>query len=249
MDLGQLAPQRHSPRPQHLRDIVQSFQYPVRRFIENQRRWISLHLFQRLPALRFLSRKKAAEEERVRRQSGCAQRADQRRCPRDRRHRYAMRPRLRHQPITRIGDQRRAGVRYQRDVLASLQLAQQLFRASLLVVFVIAHQRLRNAVAVQQLARLPRVLARDLVHFPKNAQGAQRDVLQVADRGRDDVECSAHADQYRSLATCQQAGESTPRSSIVRKTSFSLHGPTSARTLAPGLISPPATIDASGCIS
>jgi len=46
----------------------------------------------------------------------------------------------------------------------------------------------------------------------------------------------------------QQAGTNSPPS-IVRKISFSLHGPTSARTLAPAFTSPAATIAASGRIN
>src|SRR5205807_1670200 len=43
-------------------------------------------------------------------------------------------------------------------------------------------QRLANAVVREQLLRVARVFARDLIGFFEDAQSAQRDVLQVADR-------------------------------------------------------------------
>src|SRR5439155_218866 len=50
------------------------------------------------------------------------------------------------------------------------------------VVLVVADQRLANAVVREQLLRVARVFARDLIGFFEDAQSAQRDVLQVADR-------------------------------------------------------------------
>src|SRR5256886_11045391 len=54
--------------------------------------------------------------------------------------------------------------------------------SDLFVVLVVADQRLANAVVREQLLRVARVFARDLIGFFEDAQSAQRDVLQVADR-------------------------------------------------------------------
>jgi hypothetical protein len=58
-------------------------------------------------------------------------------------------------------------------------------------VLVIADGRFGDAGVIQKLAGLARVLAGDQVGFTQRAKGAKRDVFEVADGGRDDVE-NAH---------------------------------------------------------
>ena len=45
----------------------------------------------------------------------------------------------------------------------------------------------------EQLPRTARVFRSDEIGFLKDAQGAQRDVLEVADRCRDDIESAGHS--------------------------------------------------------
>ena len=49
----------------------------------------------------------------------------------------------------------------------------------------VGEQRFVDVVVVQEFPRVPGVLARDQVRLPQGAQGAQGDVLHVADRGGD----------------------------------------------------------------
>ena len=56
--------------------------------------------------------------------------------------------------------------------------------------FVVAHQRLVNVVVSEKLLRMARVFARDLIHFFEDAQRAQRDVLEVADRRADEIQAA-----------------------------------------------------------
>jgi hypothetical protein len=42
----------------------------------------------------------------------------------------------------------------------------------------------------QQIARVTGIFGRNEIGFPEDAQGAQGDVLQVADRGRNNVKSS-----------------------------------------------------------
>src|SRR5947199_3753909 len=58
---------------------------------------------------------------------------------------------------------------------------------------VIADRRLTDAVVMQQFPRLACVLAGDGISLLKHAQRTQRDVFQVADRSRDEVERAGHA--------------------------------------------------------
>ena len=84
--------------------------------------------------------------------------------------------------MSRVGYQRHSRVTHQRDFRALLHGHHQFRRARQFVVLVVADQRLANAVVREQLLRVARVFARDLIGFFEDAQSAQRDVLQVADR-------------------------------------------------------------------
>src|SRR5260370_13861671 len=57
----------------------------------------------------------------------------------------------------------------------------QFRRARQLIMFVIADQRLVNVIVSEQLQRVARVFACNLVDFFKDAQRPERDVLQIAD--------------------------------------------------------------------
>jgi hypothetical protein len=78
---------------------------------------------------------------------------------------------------------------------------------------VIAHQRLRDAVTIQQLAGLAGVFTRDKVHFAENPDGAKGDVLQVSDRCRNNVERAAHLSSTHSQdydKNAERNGSSVP---------------------------------------
>jgi hypothetical protein len=55
-------------------------------------------------------------------------------------------------------------------------------------VLVIADQRFRDIQVLQKFARLARVLASDAIALAQDAPRPQRDVFQIADGRRDDVE-------------------------------------------------------------
>ena len=97
------------------------------------------------------------------------------------------------QPVARIGDQRRAGIRDQGYGFACRQPLQDLRPHRLGVVVVIGDERRRQAVVVEQLAGHARVLAGDEVGGGQNLQRPQGDVAQVPDRGRDRVEPAGQA--------------------------------------------------------
>ena len=59
-----------------------------------------------------------------------------------------------------------------------------------LVVFMVADQRFLNPVMGEELAGPPRVFGRDEVYLFQNPQSPQRDILQVADGGGNDVKCA-----------------------------------------------------------
>jgi hypothetical protein len=87
----------------------------------------------------------------------------------------------RHQPVSRVADTGHARVADDGDVIAAFQMHHHFGRAGQFIVLVVAERGLLDAVMIQQLGSLPRVLAGDQVHFLQGAQSAQRNVFQIAD--------------------------------------------------------------------
>ena len=94
----------------------------------------------------------------------------------------------RDQPVSRVGDAGHAGIGDQRDLRAAFEVHDQLGGPGHLVVLVIADGARLDAVVAEQLLGLARVLAGDQVDFFEHAQGAQGDVLEIADGRGDEVE-------------------------------------------------------------
>jgi hypothetical protein len=192
VQLGQLPRDHHRPVAQHLFDGLQRFENPVRRLVKNRGRRFFGDGFERLNPLPGFVRQKAAEAERIGGQPRRGERRQRGRRSRQRSDGRALLDGSAHEAVARVGDQRRPGVRDQRDRRAAQQASGEILGALAFVVLVIADGRLLNPVVVEEFARLSRVLARDQVHLPEDAHGPVRDVLEIADRGRDEVEVARH---------------------------------------------------------
>ena len=97
-----------------------------------------------------------------------------------------------HQLVTGIGDQRRAGVRHQRDCLACGKTRKQLRPRFGGIVLVIGRERRRDAVAFGELAGDAGVLAGDDVGAGEQFERAQGDVAQISDRCRHQIEAGGN---------------------------------------------------------
>jgi hypothetical protein len=86
--------------------------------------------------------------------------------------------------VPRVGDER--------DVAAARELGERARAALFLVVLVQRDRPRADAVAIEQHARVARVLREHERGLAQHAQRAQRHVLEVADRRRDEVQ-RAHA--------------------------------------------------------
>src|SRR5258708_26188357 len=113
-----------------------------------------------------------------------------------------------HRALARIADAGTARVGDERHGLAAAQPGDDSFAAFGLVELKIAEQWLRDLKTFQQLSGAPRVLGRHHVAFLERAQGPQRDILQVADWRRAQIESAAiygresnpSGDTYRSVS-------------------------------------------------
>ncbi len=143
-------------------------------------------------------RQEAGKQERIGRQARRRQRSQHRRRPRNGHDPDPGSLRLLDQPEARIGNQRRAGVRHQRHAPSLLQRCDQLRPGLGRVVLVICDRPLPDAVAVEQHSRHARVLAGEHVRPRKRLQRAQRDVAEIADRRRHQIERGVRAAAPRS---------------------------------------------------
>jgi len=89
-----------------------------------------------------------------------------------------------------IGNQRHAGVADESDFRALFERDEQFGGARQLVVFVVADERLANFVVSEELLRVACVFAGDLVDLFEDAQGAERDVFQIADGRANEIQAA-----------------------------------------------------------
>ena len=94
----------------------------------------------------------------------------------------------RDETVAGVGDQGHARIADQRNLRALLQRDDEFRRACQFVVFVVAHQRFVNVVMGEELLRMAGVFTGDLVGLFQDAQRAQRNVLEIADRRSDQIE-------------------------------------------------------------
>lgn len=93
-----------------------------------------------------------------------------------------------HEQETGVGDARGAGVAHQRHTFRSLDLGDNRVEPFVLVEDVIGHASFIYLKVFQQVSGSAGVLAEDEVHRAEHIEGAQRDVFQIADGGRHDIE-------------------------------------------------------------
>jgi hypothetical protein len=89
-----------------------------------------------------------------------------------------------------IGDQRHASVADESDFRALLERDKKFRRAGQFIVLVVADERLANLEVGEQLLRVACVLAGNLVDFLEDAKGAEGHVLEIANRGADEVQAA-----------------------------------------------------------
>ncbi|MCY1301669.1 hypothetical protein D9M70_512940 [compost metagenome] len=92
------------------------------------------------------------------------------------------------QPVARVGNQRRSGVGNERHRSPFGECCKQPGSGFVGIVLVIGVGPVHDAIAVEQHARNPRVLAGEHVGAGKRFQCAQRDIAEIADRGRHQIE-------------------------------------------------------------
>ena len=131
--------------------------------------------------------RKSLEEEPVGRQARDDERRQHRGRAGDRGHRQPRRDRRLNEPVARVGDERRAGVRDERQRLSLAQAVDHSLAHCLAGMVVVGQERRRDAVMGKEPLRDPRVLGEHGRRRGEHAQRPEGDVAQIADRRRHDV--------------------------------------------------------------
>ena len=136
--------------------------------------------FERLASCLGIGRHESRKSKAVGLQTARAQGRDHGAGARHGTHGKARLPHKLHGLRSRIAYRRRAGIGDKRHALALRQNINELLRSRMLVVFVHAHRRRADAVAIQQLSRLARVFAGDHVADIKKPERAQGNICNIA---------------------------------------------------------------------
>ena len=187
VQLGQLARDRDFAIRKDLADRRERFCQPRRGLVEDQRGIYDGQLGQHVAPRLLLARQETGEQEAIVGQARDAQPGDRGAGAGQHGDCDPLGAAIIDQPVAGIGYQRRPRIAHQRHRAASQGFHQPL-PVAMLAVVVVAPQRLRDAQMLHQLARHPGVLAGHTVAAPQHIGGAQGDVPEIANRGRDDIE-------------------------------------------------------------
>src|SRR5215831_12524175 len=136
----------------------------------------------------FLRRQESLEQEPVGGKAAQCKRCEYRRGSRQCGHDRARRARFAHELVTGVGDERRPGIRDQRDRGAFGEPGDELRSRLGGIVLVIGGERGGDAIMVEKLAGDARVLACDEVGGGEHLERPHGDVAQIADRSGDQIE-------------------------------------------------------------
>ena len=186
--LGDLARHRNpAVFAENLGELLETPDHAVGRFVENHRALLAGKRLQLLhPPL--LLGQEALEAETVARKPALHQRRNQRRGAGQR---LDLDPRLdarAHQQEPGVRNAGRPGVRHQGGIASRGDRPGDHFDRGVLVELVVRTEFLLDAEVLQQERRRARVLGEDEIHLAQDVHRAQRDVVQIPDRRRYDIE-------------------------------------------------------------
>jgi hypothetical protein len=171
--------------------VGDAFLHAVRRFVENDGAILDAKAFERAVAFAGARGEEADEEKLFVGKAGSGERREERGGAGDGNDGNLVAKAKSDEAVAGIGDQRHARVADERNFGALLESDKKLWRAGQLVVFMIADERLRDFVVVQELLRVAGVFAGNLVGLAQDAQSAQGDVFEIADGCGDEIKAAA----------------------------------------------------------
>ena len=160
----------------------------MRRLVQDRCALFCLELGQNVAALFFVSREEPLEAEPSGGHPGYRQGGDQRAGAGKGSHADALLDAFGGDDLAGVRNRWRSGVRHQGDRRAAAKLGDQLVSFVVLVVLVVACERLLDLKVVEKAQGIARVLGGDEIDLTEGAKDALGDVAEVADRGGAEVE-------------------------------------------------------------
>jgi putative FmdB family regulatory protein len=222
VEFGDFAGEAGGAIAENLAGVGDGFGDAVRRFIKDEGAVFDAQAFESAAALAAASGKKTDEQKFFVGKARSGKGSEQRGWAGDRDDGNVVAQAERDQAVAGIGDQRHSGVADESDFRALLQGQHEFGCAGQLVVFVVADERLVNVVVREELLGVAGILAGDLVHFLEHADGAQRDVLEIADGRPDKIEAAGRVFGTCRRSLCVHAEESSTRAKSSRRACYTL---------------------------
>src|SRR5213593_1798038 len=204
VDLRHLARHRDGRVGRDRSEVGEQVTHAIRALIDDERSATREELGELAAARAALLLGEAHEGELACRQPRRDERGDGRRGPGHRDDFVPSRDRRGDELLARVGEGRRARIRYERHVPAAVHLANKLRGLTAVIELRVARQVLRaDVVLAEKELRVPRVLARDHVNVLQDPQRTQGNILEVADRRGDEIELA-----YGRMVTARKTGTS-----------------------------------------
>src|SRR6266403_266384 len=176
---------------ENLPGVANTLRDSLRSFVKDDGAVLDAQAFEGAAAFAAARRQEADEQEFFVGQARGGKGSEQRGRAGNRHHGNLVPQAERNEAVARVGHERRPRVAHQRDLCALLKRHDQFRRAGQLIVFVVADERFVNVVVSEELQRVARVLAGNFIDFLEDAQRAQRDVFEIADRRTDKIKAAA----------------------------------------------------------
>src|SRR5258708_10931885 len=174
----------------HLPRVGNTLRDTVRSFVKDDGAVLDAQPFEGAAPFATASRQEANEQKFFVGQAGSGKGSEQRGWTGNRHHGNLVPQAERDQAVAGVGNERHSRVAHQRGPRALLQPDDQFRRAGHFVVLVVADERFVNVVVIQELQRVARIFAGDLIDFLQDAHRPQRDVFEIADWRPDEIKAA-----------------------------------------------------------
>ncbi len=171
MQLGDFSRDAGAAVAKHLARVCDTFRDTVWRFIKNDGAVLDAQAFEGAAPFGSARGQKADEEKFFVGQARSRKGSQERGRTGNRNDRNVVAQAKRNEAVAGIGNERHSRVADQRDFRALLHGDNQFRGARHLIVFMVADERLVNVVVSEQLLRVARVFAGDLINFFEDAKG------------------------------------------------------------------------------
>lgn len=190
VDFGDFAGEAGVAVAENFEGVGDGFQDAMWRFVKNDGAILDAEAFESAAAFTTARGEEAGKEEFLVGHAGGGERGERGGRSRNGNDGNAMADAKGNETMAGVGDEGHTGVADESDSCALFEGEDEFGSASEFVVFVVADEGLVNVVVGEELLCVARVFAGDLVDFFQDAEGAQRDVLEIADGGADEIEAA-----------------------------------------------------------